>query len=222
MLLIYHGSEKIVEKPIYGYGKSTNDYGIGFYCTEDSNLAKEWSVDKDRDGYVNSYRLDMDNLKVMRLSEKPYGILNWISILIANRTFQLDSPIGNEAKQYLLEHFLPDYEDYDVIIGYRADDSYFSFARDFLSNTISLEQLSEAMYYGNLGEQIVLKSKKAFDAIEYVGNEYVKSEEWFPAKENRDTTARRKYFNMDRGFHRGETYVLKILEEELTNDQLRI
>lgn len=222
MLSIYHGSEKIVEKPIYGYGKSTNDYGIGFYCTEDSNLAKEWSVDKDRDGYVNSYRLDMDNLKVMRLSEKPYGILNWISILIANRTFQLDSPIGNEAKQYLLEHFLPDYEDYDVIIGYRADDSYFSFARDFLSNTISLEQLSEAMHYGNLGEQIVLKSKKAFDAIEYVGNEYVKSEEWFPAKENRDTTARRKYFNMDRGFHRGETYVLKILEEELTNDQLRI
>lgn len=222
MLSIYHGSEKIVEKPIYGYGKSTNDYGIGFYCTEDSNLAKEWSVDKDRDGYVNSYRLDMDNLKVMRLSEEPYGILNWISILIANRTFQLDSPIGNEAKQYLLEHFLPDYEDYDVIIGYRADDSYFSFARDFLSNTISLEQLSEAMYYGNLGEQIVLKSKKAFDAIEYVGNEYVKSEVWFPAKENRDTTARRKYFNMDRGFHRGETYVLKILEEELINDQLRI
>lgn len=222
MLSIYHGSEKIVEKPIYGYGKSTNDYGIGFYCTEDSNLAKEWSVDKDRDGYVNSYRLDMDNLKVMRLSEEPYGILNWISILIANRTFQLDSPIGNEAKQYLLEHFLPDYEDYDVIIGYRADDSYFSFARDFLSNTISLEQLSEAMNYGNLGEQIVLKSKKAFDAIEYVGNEYVKSEVWFPAKENRDTTARRKYFNMDRGFHRGETYVLKILEEELINDQLRI
>ena len=42
-----------------------------------------------------------------------------------------------------------------MIIGYRADDSYFSFANAFLNNTLSLEQLKEAMYLGKLGEQVI-------------------------------------------------------------------
>ena len=31
---IYHGSDKIIEKPLFGHGKTYNDYGLGFYCTE--------------------------------------------------------------------------------------------------------------------------------------------------------------------------------------------
>ena len=53
--------------------------------------------------------------------------------------------------------FLLDISEYDVIIGYRADDSYFSFAQDFVAGVISLQKLSEAMQLGKLGEQIVLK-----------------------------------------------------------------
>ena len=29
-IIVYHGSPEIVEKPIYGKGKSYNDYGKGF------------------------------------------------------------------------------------------------------------------------------------------------------------------------------------------------
>ena len=42
-LLIYHGSKDIIEKPYYHGGKAENDYGFGFYCTENLDLAKEWS-----------------------------------------------------------------------------------------------------------------------------------------------------------------------------------
>lgn len=42
-MLLYHGSEKILEKPVYGFGRTDNDYGRGFYCTEDRELAKEWA-----------------------------------------------------------------------------------------------------------------------------------------------------------------------------------
>lgn len=28
---IYHGSENIIKKPVYGAGKLYNDYGRGFY-----------------------------------------------------------------------------------------------------------------------------------------------------------------------------------------------
>ena len=36
---IYHGSDHIIEKPKFGYGKPYNDYGIGFYCTQSGALA---------------------------------------------------------------------------------------------------------------------------------------------------------------------------------------
>ena len=68
-------------------------------------------------------------------------------------------------RKFILDRFLPPYKDFDVVIGYRADDSYFSFARAFLANTISLEQLSRAMRLGKLGTQVVLRSPRAFEAI---------------------------------------------------------
>ena len=48
---IYHGSDHMIEKPKFGYGKPYNDYGVGFYCTENPNMAKEWGVGIDHNGY---------------------------------------------------------------------------------------------------------------------------------------------------------------------------
>lgn len=52
-IIIYHGSSEIVKQPVYGKGKPYNDYGIGFYCTEHLELAKEWACTKNIDGFVN-------------------------------------------------------------------------------------------------------------------------------------------------------------------------
>ena len=46
---LFHGSDHIIETPIYGVGKKHNDYGQGFYCTEDIALAKEWAVSEEKD-----------------------------------------------------------------------------------------------------------------------------------------------------------------------------
>ena len=59
----------------------------------------------------------------------------------------------------------PDISEVDVIIGYRAGDSYFSFAQDFVNNTISVRDLNQATHRGTLGEQVVLISEKAFCQI---------------------------------------------------------
>ena len=40
-LTIYHGSDHIIKQPDIKKGKMYNDYGQGFYCTEDLELAKE-------------------------------------------------------------------------------------------------------------------------------------------------------------------------------------
>lgn len=54
-MILYHGSEKIIETPVYGKGNLRNDYGRGFYCTESEELAKEWACSNHRDGFANVY-----------------------------------------------------------------------------------------------------------------------------------------------------------------------
>ena len=193
-LTLYHGSQNIIEKPKYGFGKLYNDYGLGFYCTESLELAKEWACpDNDFDGYANQYTLSIDGLKILDLSNEPYTILNWMAILLKFRNFPITSPIAKEAKEYLLDNFYVDVDKYDLVIGYRADDSYFSFARDFISNTISVKQLSKAMELGQLGKQVVLKSKKAFEDIVYIDAELADKTEYYTKRLTRDNNARKEY-----------------------------
>lgn len=63
-ITIFHGSEKIIEHPIWGEGRKNNDFGIGFYCTESLELAKEWAVSSLRDGFANKYTLDTKYLNL--------------------------------------------------------------------------------------------------------------------------------------------------------------
>ena len=147
---IYHGSSKMIEKPAYGIGNPNNDYGLGFYCTESIELAKEWACSNETDGYANQYTLELDGLSVLFLTGGQYSILNWVFVLLENRKFRISSAIARQAKEYIFENFAIDYRHYDIIKGYRADDSYFSFANAFLNNTISILQLEKAMVLGKL------------------------------------------------------------------------
>lgn len=220
---LYHGSEVIVERPEFGKGARHNDYGKGFYCTENPELAREWACAKQKNGYVNIYDLDMTGLSVLNLNDPQYNILNWLAILADNRTYWQNGSISEDAKDYIKTHFLLDISGYDVIIGYRADDSYFSFAQDFVAGVISLEKLSEAMRLGKLGEQIVLKSPKAFDQIEFVGCENVDSDMYYTRKMERERDARREYRKRKRekaDIH--ELYIIDIMREEMTNGDARL
>lgn len=220
---LFHGSPNIIEKPIYGYGKPYNDYGLGFYCTDSLQMAKEWGVGKDNDGYANCYELECDRLQILNLNSSDYCILHWLTILLKNREFDIPSGLALEAKEYLLANFSVDYESYDAIIGYRADDSYFSFAQDFINGTISYRQLNNAMHLGNLGQQFVLKSKTAFERIQFTGSELAERSEWYAQKMQRDKTARREYFSVERNRReRGDLYITQIIDEEMTSDDARL
>lgn len=220
---IYHGSEKIIEKPIFGYGKTYNDYGLGFYCTDSLELAKEWSVDADRSGYANEYEIETDGLKILNLNNEAFCILHWLTILLKNRRFDIQSVLARDAKEYLLQNFDVSLDGVDVVIGYRADDSYFSFAQDFINGTISYRQLSNAMRLGKLGEQFVLISQKAFDCIQFVRAEPADKGEWYAKKELRDKGARREYFSAERNKRkRGDLYITAILDEEIKPNDERL
>lgn len=220
---LYHGSENIIEKPVYGKGARYNDYGKGFYCTENIELAKEWACAKQKNGYANIYDLDLSELNVLNLNSASYNILNWLAILADNRTYWQNGSIAEPAKNYIKENFLLDISTYDVIIGYRADDSYFSFAQDFVSGVISLQKLAQAMRLGKLGEQIVLKSQKAFAQIQFAGYENADAEEYYIKKNEREREARRQYRrNKKEQADVNELFILDIMREEIKNGDARL
>ncbi len=221
-LTLYHGSLEVVQKPEIEKGKIFNDYGRGFYCTEHLELAREWGCNEGVDGYTNRYEIETDGLNVLRLSSPEYTVLHWLALLMNNRKIRSSAPVVKQGKEWLQAHYLIDISPYDAIVGYRADDSYFSFARSFLENTITLEQLSYAMRLGNLGEQFVLKSQKAFDAIRFLSFDPVSHKEYYPKRKTRDEEARAAYRRELERSGIGGIYIINLIQGEVEPDDLRI
>lgn len=220
--ILYHGSAEIVRRPLYGKGKVYNDYGQGFYCTEEIELAKEWACTENEDGYVNEYKVDMNNLNILDLSSEEYTILHWLAMLMRYRVVRLSSPIMKRGHHWLIEHFLPELAGKDIIIGYRADDSYFSYARAFVNNEISVAQLSYAMKLGKLGEQVVIKSEEAFDRIRFHGSVYVDRMEYYPKRQARDLQARELYIQELEKEDVNGLYIRDLIREEVRADDPRL
>lgn len=193
-ITIFHGSPSILDKPVFGFGNPHNDYGLGFYTTESLELAKEWACPKPgEDGFANEYTLDNSSLQTYVLSSGDYHILNWMALLLKHRIFKISQGIAESTRAYIINEFMPDVYDADVLIGYRADDSYFSFANAFLNNGLSLQQLETAMHLGNLGEQVVLKSDRAFSCLTFIKHHIADSSIYYPKRMTRDAQARRIY-----------------------------
>ena len=165
--IIYHGSEFIVEKPEHGKG---NDYGLGFYCCSNKELAKEWAAKRSGHGYINKYSLRDDRLKILDLTNPPYNnVLYWVALLMHNRELSADlrDNFPRELK-YLEEKHLIDISRFDIVIGYRADDSYFRFPESFVRSEITLESLEKIFQAGDFGKQYVLISKRAFHLVRFL------------------------------------------------------
>lgn len=223
MEALYHGSKLIIQHPAYGIGNPENDYGLGFYCTRELELAKEWACAEEDDGFANRYLLETEGLSCLHLNNGGYHILNWLAILLENRRFDLSSPVSVRARQYILDTFLPDYKDYDLIEGYRADDSYFSFSKAFLANGITLEQLRRAMRLGKLGEQVVLRTPAAFDALSFVEAIPVDASIYHARRLSRDRDAREDFRKMLTETEASEEiYVSTIINEKWNNDDPRL
>ncbi len=222
-LTLYHGSSFVIERPEFGKGNQFNDYGLGFYCTETLELVKEWACSMGQDGFANRYSFRTDGLSIMNLTDRNYSILNWLAILLVNRKFNLSIDIAARGKEYLASIFLPPYENYDVIIGYRADDSYFSFASAFLNNTISLAQLEWAMSLGKLGEQVVLKSEQAFSHLHFEESIPAERTIYYPRKATRDSKTRAAFREESKtALVLDAVYMIDILREEWKNDDARL
>ncbi len=221
-MVLYHGSRDIIREPQFGAGSPFNDYGLGFYCTEHGELAKEWACTEGRSGFANCYELDDTGLSILNLSDDRYTTLHWLALLLKNRRVRLTTPVARDGFHWLQDHFAVDLSSADLIIGYRADDAYFSFARAFLNNAITLDQLSFAMRLGKLGEQIVLKSEHSFKRIRFLSAEAADGALYGERRRERDAQARLAFERELEVGRRGGIYMQTILDEEMTDDDARL
>lgn len=170
----YYGADRLVLKPLFNYGNPSNDYGLGFYMTKDKEIARLWASKNDNGGYLIEYDVDTKPLKILYLNNNTDDdVLKWISILVNHRFSKEELSEHQSIIKWLDEHYHMPLEQYDMIVGYRADDSYFDYSRDFVNNNLSLEKLKDTMILGKLGLQYVLISKKSFKHIKYVNSERI-------------------------------------------------
>ena len=171
---LYYGADKDIKKPIFGVGNPSNDYGVGLYLTPSKEAAKLWAS-RFESGYNITYSINVKKLRVLTLNNNTeQDVLTWITLLVKHRFDNLERVRYKDVIDWLISKFDVDLSNYDMVIGYRADDSYFSYSRGFVSGDISIETLSDAMKLGKLGLQYVLISPYAFSQIEYIESDAVK------------------------------------------------
>ncbi len=190
ILTLFHGSDKILSLPRPNTGRKTKDFGVGFYCTADSEAASEWAVSLNRSGFVNKYEIEDEGLAILDLTSSEYSLFNWLSVVIENRSFRIAEANFARAADFITENFHVNTEGYDIIRGVRADDSYFSFIMSFLASEISYQQFKYAMNLGRSGEQYVLKTSRAFDRLIFASYKTADRDIYYPRRKTRDDNAR--------------------------------
>lgn len=165
-ITIYHGSSKELKTPIYGFGSSDNDYGSGFYTTFLREKADAWAITMGdgSDGVTNKYTINIDGLNIINLDN--YGILTWIATILKNRSVK--DPFHQLKAELLVEKYSIDLSKADIVIGYRADDSYMDIVEWFLDDKIDVCDVERLFRKGELGTQFFIQSEKAFERIQFV------------------------------------------------------
>ena len=189
-ITLYHGAKKIVSMPEYSKGTPYNDFGAGFYCTRQEDMAGQWACSRGASGFINKYSIDLDGLKVLDLNSDQYTLMNWVAVILHYRKQRISDPSTARVYDYILDNFLVEFDDADIIKGNRCDDSYFTFARAFVNGQISYEQLKYCMALGVSGEQYVIRSPKAYEALAFKTCLPADSALFYPRRKVRDSNAR--------------------------------
>lgn len=219
VIQLLHGSNCVIETPDITIGNPHNDYGMGFYCTRSADMAGEWACQNNTDGFVNVYDFDMAGLNVLNLLDGKHTVLNWIALLLQFRAFTPELPITIAARHYLTTHYSVDLHGYDVVIGYRANDSCYSrYAESFISNGLSLRSLDRSLRLGELGEQTVVISQKGFDRLKFSYAYAVDKNVYYPKFLERDTNAKDTYYS---GIAGGDTYCGDIFMSDIVREDIR-
>lgn len=154
-MILYHGSNVTVEKPVLVKQNRFLDFGFGFYTTTNKEQAKDFAVkvtDKRKNGTatLNIYEVDetkaIAECNVLSFDEPDEA---WLDFVAQNRQGMYSG------------------EKYDLIYGPVANDDVYRTITLYMTGILSKEQTLEALKIRKLYNQLVFTSEKSLGYIKF-------------------------------------------------------
>lgn len=150
-MLVYYGSNVIVEYPDIRKTKYTKDFSWGFYCTNSYEQAYKWADRKSSKGVVNIYEYIEDpKLNILKFDQMSD---EWLDFIAHCRSGEV--------------------HEYDIVEGPMADDTIWNFVNDYLSGEISREAFWQLAVFKHPTHQISFHSIRALNCLDYKGSEII-------------------------------------------------
>lgn len=165
-MILYHGSNIIINEIDLSKCRPYKDFGQGFYCTEIKEqaelMAKRVARIYGGNPYVNAFELDGSIYKSNKLNikkfESPTG--EWAIFVLNNRDRKFQDKGSIESNQD---------NKYDLVVGPVADDDLALLFRTFTRGLIDIDTLIKEMRYKKFSNQYSFHSKESLKYLKSVG-----------------------------------------------------
>lgn len=153
-MILYHGSNMIVERPKLIQQNRFLDFGYGFYTTTNYNQAESFAkkvvVRRGGKSIVNVYQFDEDLSVGLSVKKFPLPNEEWLDFVTEHRNGTYDK------------------EQYDIIIGPVANDDVYRTLQVYQAGLLTKEQALEALKVKKLFNQYVFATKEALELLKFI------------------------------------------------------
>lgn len=150
-MILFHGSNIVVEQPLVNVGRKELDFGPGFYLTNLREQAERWArrvcvIRRSTTPVISRFTFDEGNLpaNMKRLSLNHYD-QGWLDFIVASRRGE---------KVWL---------GYDIIEGGVANDQVIDTVEDYYSGRITAEQAIGQLSFAKTTHQICISNQEIVD-----------------------------------------------------------
>ena len=156
-MILYHGTNAIIENIDLSQSRVGKDFGLGFYLTPDEQVAHRQAERKfeqfgEGDVFVYKYFVDDDALTKANTLRFDGYTLDWARFVLNNR----------KNRTRIQAH------DYDIVIGPIADDVVGYQIRRVEEGIISEEQFLEEIKYHTVTIQYLFATPKAVNLLQKI------------------------------------------------------
>lgn len=160
-LLVYHGSNVVVEHPIAVYGRDNLDFGKGFYVTTIKQQAAKWARQVGRrmpqaTAILNIYDIDVEKITKYKMLKFENYDEKWLDFVVGNRTG------------------LGLWKGFDIIVGGIANDKVYDTIEIYMSGQISKDAAIGRLKKEIPNNQLCFTNQAAIDCcLKYIGCEKI-------------------------------------------------
>lgn len=144
-MILFHGSNVAVPKPVVLTNGHYKDFGYGFYCTNSEKQAIRWALTRRNGHIVNEYSCEIrEDLAVRTFPETDDA---WLDFVV-------------NCRRGVPHH-------YDIVEGPMANDTIWNYVEDFAAGNITRAAFWELAKFSHPTHQIVFCTERALKSLRF-------------------------------------------------------